>query len=590
MAGLTLDDARAWRDIMSTDWSTSVGPEGNLESQMEKEEKAYFQRFDSKAPKQQWVVKTGSAPADCDAAIDTLTPTEIMVKVRPARAKQTYQDQADKLTRWALAMFHAWRNKKDPVRQVVTDMVIRRVGVARVMYDDRLWPSKPSEITADGLDDWEAMYRRKVPIVFERRSPKYCRWREDEEGNPLVVVEEYPTSVIEAKLALSGYSSVARILKGKEPTDEVTVSDIWVEGYRCMLLDDLPIFPGKGIHLHGYKQIPYIIFPFREMTFEDPGSKYRGLLTNALSLYEIESEVLTAETWMLMFLAWRTWMGHFVGGNKKIEVVPGQFIDVDRNRGEYLEILEGHPTPPELLQFASVIDSFIQRNGVSQGPRSVEGTRSGAQVWAIQSQRELRLESAKQALERGLERALELAAMILETKVGESMTLPIPGRDKDGQDRGQVIVGPKDIGGYWDAFDVSFGRRLDPAMLEQMVRLQGLAEKNWMPWEDSVEMSGATDVVSEWKEKLTLQQIDSQPMLNQLAALKQIEKWHGKDSDYYQVAVQMLMSMAKAPSPQGPGSAPPGTSQPLAFRGGGDQVPVGAQGGMPLNTAPEGGM
>jgi hypothetical protein len=73
---------------------------------MDDEEDLYFQNFDVESPGGRLAVKTGSAPADADAAIDSLVPPDISVRVRPARARQKYRNQADKLTRFGKAMLH----------------------------------------------------------------------------------------------------------------------------------------------------------------------------------------------------------------------------------------------------------------------------------------------------------------------------------------------------------------------------------------------------------------------------------------------------------------------------------------------------
>src|SRR5215471_16114032 len=176
----------------------------------------------------------------------------------------------------------------------------------------------------------------------------------------------------------------------------------------------------------------------------------RGMLTNAAGLYPIESNVLTMQVWMLAINAWRTYLGWTKDG-REIQIRPGQYIPMDQRIGEYLQMLEGQPVPDELLRTTAVMDSYIQRNGVAQGPRSAEGTRSAQQLWAVQSMRTLKIESAKDALTRLLERSLELASMQLELMLGDKLTLPVPGKTKDGEDMGEVTEKP----GGTNAFEVA---------------------------------------------------------------------------------------------------------------------------------------
>src|SRR5215831_14722823 len=180
----TFEEMIYWRDHLNGQW-------GDLDDEQEQETYLYFQQFDVESPGGRLAVKTGSAPSDADAAIDSLVPPDISVHVRPARAREKYRKQADKLTRFGKAMFYSWRRRKDFVRQIATDMVIQRVGVGRIMVDRSLWPEKPEGLTGseppeqgieeddetyrarldlweetDEEDAWEVRHRRKNPIIF----------------------------------------------------------------------------------------------------------------------------------------------------------------------------------------------------------------------------------------------------------------------------------------------------------------------------------------------------------------------------------------------------------------------------------------
>jgi len=583
----TYEEVRYWRDHLNAEW-------GNLDSSMEDEEDLYFQTFDVESPGGRLAVKTGSAPSDADAAIDSLVPPDVSVRVRPARARQKYRNQADKLTRFGKALIHAWRKQKDVLRQLPTDMVIRRVGVFRIMVDRSLWPRRPEGLEAHGpmperdedepeedyllrVDEWQAAdpeevwevrNRRKNPILFQRRDPRVCRWREAEDGELLVVIEHYQTSKTEAMHAFARYPDTAYVLRSRMPDELVWVDDIWIGRYRCLLLDDYPLFdvggsgPYRGVAEHGYPEMPYVIVPFRELTFDDMERRYRGMLTNAAGLYPIESNVLTMQIWMLAINAWRTYLGWTKDG-REIQIRPGQYIPIDQRIGEYLQMLEGQPVPDELLQTTSVVDQYIQRNGVAQGPRSAEGTRSAQQLWAIQSMRTLKIESAKDSLTRAIGRALELAAMQLEICLQDSLTLPVPGKDRNGEDLGEVTVRPEDIDGYWDGFEVSLGRRLDPAILEQWKALQALQANKWMPHRQSIELSGATDNPQEWLDEMVREAVDALPFVIEQVGLERIKNWFGEDSERFIALSQKLMEQQQAQrSPMAPQG---GTQQPPAM-------------------------
>jgi hypothetical protein len=599
----TYEEVLYWRDHLCSQW-------GDLDEAMEDEEDLYFQQFDVESPGGRLAVKTGSAPADADAAIDTLVPPDISVHVRPARARQKYRKQAEKLTRFGKAMLYSWRKQKDVLRQLPTDMVIRRVGVFRIMVDRSLWPNKPVGMQASGPEPeqwadesedefrerfdnwrdsdpeevWEVRHRRKNPIIFQRRDPRVTRWEEASDGTLLVVVEHYQTSKAEALHAFSRYEATTDAVKHMMPRELIWVDDVWIGRYRCLMLNDIPLFevggtgPYRGVAEHGYPEMPYVIVPFRELTFDDMERRYRGMLTNASGLYPIESNVLTMQVWMLAINAWRTYLGWTKDG-REIQIRPGQYIPIDQRIGEYLQMLEGQPVPDELLQTNSVIDNYIQRNGVAQGPRSAEGTRSAQQLWAIQSMRTLKIESAKDALVRGITRALELAAMQFEVCLQDRLTLPVPGKDRNGEDLGELTIKPEDVDGYWDGWEVSLGRRLDPAMLEQWKALQALQANKWIPHRTSIELSGATDNPQEWLDELVREAVDALPFVIEQVGLERVKNWFGEDSERFialsQKLLEQQMPQNSPMNPQG------GTQQPPAMGG----PSGGGAGGQPAGAA-----
>lgn len=622
-----LDTVLYWRDHLRSMWDSSPSAqESSLEDRQRDEENLYFQRFDILAPEGRLGVKTGSAPSDADAAIDSLTPTDIQVRVKPARNRGKYVDQADLLARFGRALLSHWRKRSDPYRRVSSDMVIRSVGVARVLYDERTWPARPKEFFQDGESeddkaDWEIRNRKSIPIMFEPRNPRLVRWHMTEDGLILAVAEIYRTTVTEARIALGSWDRANRILDGRSPRDMVEISDVWIGDYRSVLIDLMPVFGADDECSlpHLYPEIPYIIFPFRELPFDEPGRRYRGMLTNASGLYAIESQVLSMHVWMLAWNAWRTWKGWTID-KRKLRIVPGEMIPINQGAGEYLELLQGDPVPPELLNTASVIDSYIQRNGVAQGPRTQEGTRSAQQVWAIQSIRQIKVEPGKQALQRGLERALMLAAQIIERFMpDDEVTLPVPGNNREGKPLGEVRITAKDIAGYDDAFDVTFGRRLDPALLEQAKALMGLSQNNWMPRRISWELSGLTESPSEWEDELIRQGIEGLDYMTEIAGYEWLTAFYEPD-DWRITNYQMRMQSQPppnrggrngggfGPARGGPGAPAGGTMQPTGMPAGpaanampqpggasrsqgrlGQTAPRGAGGGgMPGNSTPGG--
>lgn len=577
----TLEDCRNWRSVLASEWGGSGT--GSFQRQVDDEEALYFQRFSlGYLPAGEVGVRTGSAPADADAAIESLVPVDLAVKVRPRRSKKKYREQAEVLALWGKGALAAWRRKKDVLRLLATDQVIRRVAVARVLIDDRLWPPRPDDWDAldeDAQDEWLEQHRERFPLILERRNPRYCYWRDLDDGTLAVMVEDYPTTVLEAKAAFGIYPAATRILKDREPNDPVRVADIWIGLWRCLLLDDEPLFVTgggkyKGVALHGYPCIPYLLAPFRELGFERPAERYRGMLTNAAGLYPMEAQVLTMHMYMLKTNAWRTWITRLKDG-RDIQVLPGTTINLDPRFNESIEMLAGEAVPRELLQMAQVTDAYISRNSVSGGPRTQESTRSAQQVYAIQALRQQKVQPAKESFEALMGNALGLAVRLLETRLQEPITLPVPGRDREGTPIGEVTLTPSMVNGYYDGFEVKSSRRLDPALLEQAKTLMAFAMNNWMPLRQSIELSGLTDAPQEWLDELLEQSIDRLPAVIEAAAAEWADEWYDdKDDPKYMALMQKLLQAQQqqqaqaagaAPMPGAPGIPSPGGMQPQAF-------------------------
>lgn len=555
----SIADVIAWRDLLVSEFAA-------LRDEQEKEEDVYFQKFPQQGLSNTKAVRTGSAPSDADSAVDTLVPVDIQVTVQPARRRDKYEQQAELLARFGLALIKSWRKKKDPLRRLVNDMVIRRLCVARVLFDDARWPSPVDADDADD-DDWNARYRRKCPIVLERRDPRYVGFRDDDDGTILALAEHYETTVLEARAAYSEYPEAQRVLARYDVKQKVYVSDVWLGRWRCLLIEDQPVFPGGDVIEHGYDEIPYRIAAFRELPFEEMEKRFRGMLTNAVELYPTQSQVLSMQVEMLKWNAWRTWIG-WTWDNRELDIYPGTYLQIDKRKGEYLEMLTGETVPPEVLQMTAVLDSYIERNGMSQGPSTSEGTRSGQMIWAIQAIRQMKVEAARQDLLELVEGALQLSSMIVERKITGRLTLPLPGKDHEGKARGEVSISAKDIDGYWDGWNVSFGKRLDPATLEQGKALSALVANKFMPYKVGVELSGLAETPQQWEDDLLLQASNSDPMMVQLMVLEQLIGYYGDESWQARTMMQRIMESMPQPGQQaGPMQPGGGTMQPPSMAG-----------------------
>lgn len=574
-----------WRDELNSNWESGTSNTDSLDDQQEADEALYFQNYSVTAiDGDPYAAQTGSAPEDVDATVDSLVPSRILIKVVPPGGDKKAKDKADRLRRGGQAVLEAWRRPKDIIREIVVDMVHRRYAVARVMFDERLWRDDPSKLTKkqkqEDVAEWKKKHFDELPIVLDRRPARFTRWREHR-GKMVLVVEDYWTTVLEAKQQFWQFPQAQRILLQKDPFDNVRVSDVWYEDWRALFLDDRPIFESDdGVLEHGYDEIPYVTAAFRELaTYDEPGKRFRGPTSNVAGLYPAESRVLSMQLTMLAFNAWRTHVGHTVDG-REIRIIPGHYIDIDKNRGEYLELLRGDPVPDELLRTESVIDQLIQRNSSSASGRGSDNARSAQQLYAAQALRGLKTEPARDALALLIEKALKLVMMEIETIVGEPITLPYPVKSKD-SDFGLVTIGPNNIGGYWGGFRVSFGKRLDPASLEQAKVLQNWSKDKWISWETSHELAEVLEDIAHEEETMVLEAVDRLPFMIETAAADQVENYYGETSwQYSTIRTQIEQGRSEQANQGGAASLPaPGGNVS------GQDLPSISQGGVaPANN------
>jgi hypothetical protein len=562
---------------MTGEWS-------GLDAAQTYEEKLYFQ--DTKNIEHyrgERAIKTGSAPSDAEGAIDTLTPEQVQIKITKPRDTDRWQKTADKRVRFATGLLHDWRTPRDLIRLVSSDQVVRRTGVARVLWDRRRWPDHPAGWkgeTEDFRDEWELRHRTKCPIVFEARNPRYVRWKDLQDGTLLSVVEHYPLSVPDAKVIFAQYPRAVQILKGYSNTANqiVWVDDLWIGEYRCILLEDQPILTQlggnaqyQGVMKSPYPEIPYIMVPYREMNFENPAERYRGMLTNSGDLYLHEAEVLGMITQMVRFNSWRTWKGYFHDFEKtQIEVIPGTVLQVKKHQNEYIEPMTGETFPPDLMAPMQMYEGYIGRNSVvTGGSASGEQNRSAQQAWANMAIRQLKLNPARQSLQTGVSQALRLATVIGSLFLeDETLVLPLPGRDEKGKDRGSVSIKASDLENYPDCYTVKFGAPVDPARIELAKALFTFANNNAMPLRTAIEMSGLTEVAQDWIDDLRGQRIESVPGFAELAALEQLEDYYEDDPEKMAIFKMFLMQQK-----QGPGGGGPPPGGPAVPSPGGMQVP-----------------
>jgi hypothetical protein len=161
---------------------------------------------------------------------------------------------------------------------------------------------------------------------------------------------------------------------------------------------------------------------------------------------------------------------------------------------------------------------------------------------------------------------LRLATIILELFLpDEPLVLPLPGTRIGMNPRGEVSdQARRTFNGYYNGYEVNFGRRLDPATIEQAKALQVFATNNWMPLHESWRLSGLTDNPQEWEDELLLQSVDRLPWVIELAALAMVKSYYGVESPQFMRLIEKIEQQGSG----GGSGAPPGGAPGLPSPGG----------------------
>jgi hypothetical protein len=147
------------------------------------------------------------------------------------------------------------------------------------------------------------------------------------------------------------------------------------------------------------------------------------------------------------------------------------------------------------------------------------------------------------------------------------LTLPLPGRDEQGNERGQVSIRAADLKDYADCYEVTFGSRPDPALIELNKSLMAFSQGGYMPIRTAIEMGGLTDVAQDWLDEMRRQKLENLPGQAELAAIKQYENYYGPNSEEVLALKQLMQQQhqgqggGQPPQQGGPGVPQPGSSQ-----------------------------
>jgi hypothetical protein len=174
-----------------------------------------------------------------------------------------------------------------------------------------------------------------------------------------------------------------------------------------------------------------------------------------------------------------------------------------------------------------MFSQLIQRNSVSGTGGE---TRSAEQVWALQGVRQAKLTAAGGSLSALWWEAMVLATWIADDMFGEPLILPVPGKDRNGVFLKEVRITPEIIDGYYEGFEVAFGRRLDPALLEQWKTLSMLAGNSFLPLDQAWLIGGVTDTPREFERALMRQAMERIPWMVEIGAANWAKEYFEPDS------------------------------------------------------------
>lgn len=588
-------------------WRTQLASANQaLASAARAEEELYFQQFTMSVPTDYPSVRTGSAPADVDQGVEAIQPSDwVGVTVTPAFDTDIWQTLADKRSMWLRSLLAYWREDVDVLNAALWGMFVHRRRFARIGILD-LPPEleKPLTIKASESADefmervniWENRRNRHVPFTFELLPMGTVMTMEDARGGIEYLFEYYSRTVADLRrwYPPDKYPAVARRLENRDLTEEVAFSSFWSADWRCAFIEDDPILNStekdeyKGLVPNDQGIVPFVEFFFRKLPVEELNRRYRGFLSNAGEMYMAESRLASQYLAITQRAAWPTTLTRFIK-DRPFVVNPGGYFPL--KPGESVESYMGEGPLPQVGEAWDRIKYAIKQSslGAAAG-QSQPGVRSASMLAIMQGVDKNKVMPALRNLARGVERALTIVEVLLETKMaGRTVVLPILKPDQEGLDHPRsskvVALSDREIKGYYEK-TVDFGPRFGPDVLERAAALAQLVKDRFISrrtaWVLTPEL---IQTVTSEEDQLYLEASEQHPMMVLAHAARRLQAY---DPQMFDLMVQLgafdpsaAMGGGGAPSQGGNSTAAP----PKA----GSAPAQGANAGLPQAGASENG-
>jgi hypothetical protein len=331
-----------------------------------------------------------------------------------------------------------------------------------------------------------------------------------------------------------------------------------------------------------YGFIPLIPVHFKKLPVEEPDRRYRGFLSNSVDDYKAESALATQYLTIISRSAWPVVLTRFLDNRKFVQRPGWQF---PLRPGEAVEAFNGQAPVPEVGQAWDRIRAAIRQNALGASAGNMPpGVRSAEALSLMQGPDRNKVAPALRSLELALERAVEMALLIVEKLYQKPVTLPIAGSaaKNPGRPLQVVTLKPEDIRGYYDA-DISFGPSFGQDVLQRAQALNALVKDNFISktraWRNVPELVESEEDAFQ---ELIQEAADHHPLMVQANVMKRLSMW---DPQIFQWMMQVgaFNGPSQGGGPPGPapgGGGPPGAGAP------GPPPPAGRPGPTPPGALP----
>jgi len=363
-----------------------------------------------------------------DSVVDHSDISDVRVYVNKKNASDTAKESAELLRKLALGIIHRTNVESTiaPQRTSAKHYWVHGLSVVKTTWDVDNWIDRPVQKNnetendyAARIDEWRSESRGQFPISIQAINPA-CILPDPYTYGQLYVFETSKRMVYDAKRLPFRWKNP----QNKAENDTVEYTEYWDRNYRCVLIDDEPVWKiGGGVIKHKYDFIPYTLIESGLGNITQDGSpekRFVGLLRYIKPILIAESAIYT----MCNILVKRETMkgGYITGGDAgtlgQIKQEYGKYWAVGQKDVEFHD-WESKMPPAEAYAHLGLTNDYIAMHTATRTMMGVgeSGVRSGADRRLVLTEGQSKLNYSKDAFGSGWANVLTKCARLVKNVI-----------------------------------------------------------------------------------------------------------------------------------------------------------------------------